>query len=193
MAATDGRQKEAREQTETDQVKADDAAQAPAGAEALEHRLEAALAAVKENQDKFLRAKAEAENVRRRAETEVANAHKYAVEQLAVELLPVRDSLEAAKSVNLDQGEGVVNSMLEGLDLTLKLLDEAFQKVAVSVVDPQGEKFDPNRHQAMAVVETDDVPPDHVAKVMQKGYLLRDRVLRPALVMVAKPKSAAGS
>lgn len=192
MAATEGRQKETREQ-ETDKAEAGGAAEGPAGAEDLARQLQAALATASENQDKFLRAKAEAENVRRRAETEVANAHKYAVEQLAVELLPVRDSLEAAKSVDLNQGEGVVKSMLEGLDLTLKLLDEAFQKVSVSVVDPQGEKFDPNRHQAMAVVETDEVPPDHVAKVMQKGYLLRDRVLRPALVMVAKPKSSTGA
>ncbi len=154
----------------------------------LEQQLQEALAAAKENLDKFLRAKAETENIRRRAQIDVADAHKYAIERFAGELLAVRDSLELAKTVDLKDSK-VVEQVLEGLDLTLKLMDAAFQKFALTVIDPQGQKFDPEKHQAMTLMETDTVPPNHVVKVVQKGYLLNNRLLRPAMVIVAKAKA----
>lgn len=157
---------------------------------ALKQELERAQASAAESQDKFLRAKAETENIRRRAETDVANARKFGIEAFASELLAVRDSLELAKGVDLSQGGDVAKKMVEGLDLTLKLFDAAFQKFALTLIDPMGEKFDPERHQAMTMLETDDVPPNHVVKVVQKGYLLNNRLLRPAMVVVAKAKSA---
>jgi molecular chaperone GrpE len=159
------------------------AAVAPSEAEQLR-------AEVAESQDKLLRALAEAENIRRRAETDVANAHKYAIERFANEMLAVRDSLERARAMDL-KGEGVIDKVIEGLDLTLKLMDSGLQKFAIQTVDPQkGDKFDPNRHQAMSLIETSEVPPQHVVVALQKGYLLNDRLLRPALVMVAKAPAA---
>ena len=160
---------------------------------ALKEELARAQASATEHQDKFLRAKAETENIRRRAETDVANARKFGIEAFAAELLAVRDSLELAKGVDLSQGGDVTKKMIEGLDLTLKLFDAAFQKFGLTVVDPTGEKFDPDRHQAMTMLETDDVPPHHIVKVVQKGYLLNNRLLRPAMVVVAKPKTPPAS
>jgi molecular chaperone GrpE len=154
----------------------------------LEQQSQTALAASAENLDKFLRAKAETENIRRRAEIDVANAHKYAIERFAAEMLAVRDSLELAKTVDLKDSR-VIERVLEGLDLTLKLMDAALQKFAVTVIDPQGQKFDPEKHQAMSTMETDQMPPNHVLKVMQKGYLLNNRLLRPAMVIVSKAKA----
>lgn len=157
--------------------------------EALERELVQARAQASEQNEKFVRAAAELDNVRKRAEAEVLSAHKYGIERFAGELLGVRDSLEAAKAVDLTQ-DGVIQRVLEGLDLTLKLVDSAFAKFGITVVDPQGQKFDPTRHQAMGLLETDEVPPNHVAKVVQKGFTLHDRVLRPAMVMVGKAKAA---
>jgi molecular chaperone GrpE len=157
----------------------------------LEQELETMRIQAAENLDKFMRAKAEAENIRRRAETEVASAHKYAVERFAAEIVAVRDSLDLARSVALSQdNKEVMQKMREGLDLTLKLLDDVFRKFGLTLLDPQGEKFDPNRHQAISLVESATVAPNHVVTVVQKGYLLHDRVLRPAMVVVAK--AAAG-
>lgn len=154
----------------------------------LEKELEAMRTLAAENLDKFMRAKAEAENIRRRAETEVAGAHKYAVERFAAEIVAVRDSLDLARTVELsqDNNKEVMQKMREGLDLTLKLLDDVFRKFGLTLLDPQGEKFDPNRHQAISLVESVAVAPNHVVTVVQKGYLLYDRVLRPAMVVVAK-------
>jgi len=140
--------------------------------------------------DRFLRAKAETENVRRRAETDVANAHRFAIERFAGELLAVRDSLDLAQNVEIEQGENdALKKMREGLTLTLKLMDDVFAKFSISILDPKGEKFDPERHHALSMVESAEVPPNHVVNVVQKGYLLHDRVLRPAMVMVAKAKN----
>ena len=158
----------------------------------LRAEIEAARAEAAENLDKFLRAKAETENVRRRAETEVANARKYGVERFAAELLAVKDSLELARAVELKEGDTTaVRKMHEGLDLTLKLMDDVFRKFGLVAVDPKGEKFDPEKHQAISVVESDLVAPNHVVNVVQKGYLLHDRVLRPAMVVVARTKEGA--
>lgn len=157
---------------------------------ALQAELAAARADAAEAKDKFLRAKAETENIRRRAEADVANAHKYGIERFALEMLAVRDSLELAKGV--DRGQtGIVDKVLEGVELTLKLMDSGLEKFGLTVVDPAGQKFDPALHQAMTMQETDAAEPNHVVQVMQKGCLLNGRLLRPALVVVAKAKAGA--
>jgi molecular chaperone GrpE len=156
--------------------------------ESLEQQLETARAELAEQKDSYLRAVAEAENIRRRAENEVANARKYAIEGFASEVLAVRDSLEIARSLEIrDDDTGAVAKMKEGLDLTLKQLDSALSKFAIETVDPRkGDKLDPERHQAMTTQESDNVPPNHILAVIQKGYTIHDRLLRPAMVVVAK-------
>ena len=156
----------------------------------LKAELEAAKAEAAENRDKFLRARADAENARRRAEIDVANAHKYGIERFAAELLAVRDSLELARAVNIDEGnQSALAKMHEGLDLTLKQMDNVFRRFSVTIIDPAGQKFDPEKHHAIGMVESREVPPNHVVSVMQKGAMLHERVLRPALVVVAKAPS----
>ena len=158
----------------------------------LKAKLEAAQAQAQQNHDKFLRTAAEMENIRRRAQIDLANAHKYGIERFANELLAVRDSLEFARTVDIRQeSETALQKMHEGLDLTLKLMDDVFRKFSLSPIDPKGEKFDPAKHHAISMVESAEVPPNHVVNVMQKGYLLQDRVLRPALVVVSKAPAAA--
>ena len=155
--------------------------------DSLEQQLEKARAEAIENLDNFLRAKAETENIRRRSAEEVVKARKFAVERFAGELLAVRDSLELAGQVNSeDESSPAITHMLEGLALTLKQLDNAFEKASITVIDPTGEKFSPELHQAMSMIETDEVAPNHVISVMQKGYLINERLLRPAMVVVAK-------
>ncbi|UCH53366.1 MAG: nucleotide exchange factor GrpE [Pseudomonadota bacterium] len=159
----------------------------------LQADLEATRAHAAENIDRFMRAKAEMENVRRRAEQDVAAARKFGIERFAEELLAVRDSLDLARTVDIQaDSASAVQKMREGLDLTLKLMDGAMQKFGVTVIDPQGEKFDPNRHQAISMVESGDVAPNHIVTVVQKGFLIHDRVLRPAMVIVAKAPASAG-
>ena len=154
--------------------------------EALKAELETARTQAAGHLDQFLRARAETENIRRRAETDVASAHKFAIERFALEMLAVRDSLERAKSVDLQTGAAVLEKMLEGIDLTLRLMDNIFQKFALTEVTPaKGDKFDPALHQAMSVQESAEVPAQHVLMALQKGYLLQGRLLRPALVIVA--------
>jgi molecular chaperone GrpE len=157
--------------------------------------LEALRAQASENLDKFLRAKAETENVRRRAETDVASAHKFAIERFALEMLAVKDSLERARTTDLMTREAALEKMLEGIDLTLKLMDSIFQKFGLTEVSPvKGDKFDPEKHQAMSAQDSAEIPANHVLMALQKGYLLNNRLLRPALVIVAKaPESAAGA
>ncbi len=147
----------------------------------LESRLAASEAEVARLQDEFLRAKAEAENVRRRAAEDVARAHKFGIESFAASLLAVRDSLEAALAV----GAPTVESLREGVEITHRQLTAAFEKAGLAEEDPAGRKFDPHRHQALSQVESDREP-NTVVTVVQKGYLLNDRVIRPALVMVAR-------
>jgi molecular chaperone GrpE len=150
-----------------------------------EELLRRAELAAQEHHDAWLRAKAETENVRRRAQAEVANAHKFSSEAFARELLPVRDSLEAALAV-----EGAsLESLKSGVELTLKQLDAAFDRSNLKEINPLGEKLDPHKHQAMNVVES-DAPANTIVAVLQKGYQLHDRVIRPALVTVAKQRDA---
>lgn len=139
-----------------------------------------------EHHDAWLRAKAETENVRKRAMLDVAHAHKYAVETFAGELVAVKDSLEAALAVE----SATVESMKSGVELTLKQLSAAFEKSNITEVNPVGEKFDPHRHQAISMVPSADAAPNTVVQVLQKGYVLNDRVIRPAMVMVAKAPDA---
>jgi molecular chaperone GrpE len=157
------------------------------GGEARASEAEAHLAAASAEADKvredWLRAKAETDNVRRRSQEDVAKAHRYGQENFAAALLAVKDSLDAALAVE----NASVESFKEGVELTARQLDAAFEKFAVKEIVPQGEKFDPHRHQAISQVESDQEP-GTVVSVLQKGYLLHDRVLRPALVIVAKNK-----
>lgn len=151
----------------------------------MEALLKQAELAAQEHHDAWLRAKAETENVRKRAQIDVANAHKYALESFAGELLPVRDSLEAAlNSPNLTP-----ESLKSGVELTLKLLTGAFEKANIKEINPLGEPLDPHKHQAMNIVEA-DAPANSIVAVFQKGYELNERLVRPALVSVAKPKDA---
>lgn len=164
-----------------------DEVESPAMGE-LQAQLEQALEEIEQYKERFLRAKAEVENTRRRATNDVANAHKYAVERFAGEMLGVKDSLELARSVELTgDNKEALERMLEGLELTLKLMSGVFKKFSLEAIDPaKGEKFDPDKHQAMTVQESDEVGPNEVLAVVQKGYQLHDRLLRPAMVIVAK-------
>lgn len=148
-----------------------------------EETIVALEAQIKEFQDQFLRAKAEVENARRRSMEDVAKAHKFAIEGFAENLLPVLDSLNAALT---DSGADSAK-MKEGIELTLKQLVSALEKGKVLEINPVGEKFDPHRHQAIAMVPHEQEA-NTVVTVLQKGYLIADRVLRPALVTVSQPK-----
>jgi molecular chaperone GrpE len=142
-----------------------------------------AQAKVTELQESFLRAKAETENVRRRAQEDIAKAHKFAIENFAEHLLPVIDSLEAAVAHSSDD----LAKVREGVELTLRQLTGALEKGRVMAINPVGEKFDPHRHQAISMVPAEQEA-NTVVAVLQKGYVINDRVLRPALVTVAAPK-----
>jgi molecular chaperone GrpE len=150
-----------------------------------EELLKAAELQAAEHHDAWLRAKAETENMRRRAAEDVDKARKFAVENFASELLAVRDSLEAALAVESPS----VENLTDGVELTLKQLSAAFGKFNLHDINPVGEKFDPHEHQAIQVVES-DLPANTVVTVLQKGYRLNERTLRPALVMVSKGKDA---
>ena len=150
----------------------------------LEEMIRQAELKAEEHHDAWLRAKAETENVRRRAQEDIAKASKFAVERFAGELLAVKDSLEAALAADTPS----VESMKAGTELTLKQLVAAFEKSGLKEINPLGEKFDPNFHQAISMVDSDQEA-NTVVTVLQKGYLIAERVLRPALVMVAKPKA----
>jgi molecular chaperone GrpE len=144
-------------------------------------RLKRAEAEIAELKDAWLRARADVENVRRQSAESVARAHKFAVEKFAEDLLPVRDALEQSLAVP----NATPEQLRAGVELTLRQIDSAFGRAQLVEIDPAGEKFDPHRHQAMQLVESDQ-PANTVVQVMQKGYALNDRVLRPALVTVAK-------
>jgi molecular chaperone GrpE len=166
-------------------------AEAAPRAEDLRLLLEDARAKADENFDRFMRATAELENVRRRAERDLEAARKFALERFVAELLPVRDSLElgigAAGEVQADPAK-----LHEGMQLTLKMLGDAMQKFGVERVDPQGQLFDPNLHQALSVQPRDDVPANTVVVVVQKGYTLNGRLVRPAMVMVSRAAEGGG-
>jgi len=155
--------------------------------ESANKALEEAIVKADAANDQYLRACAEMENIRRRSQIEIANARKYAVERFAVELLAVHDSLDQAATVDLSNAaKQAVEQMQEGLTLTLKQLDSAFEKFSIELIDPEvGEAFDPELHQAMSMQPSEEVEPDHIVLAIQKGYRLHGRLLRPAMVVVA--------
>jgi molecular chaperone GrpE len=152
---------------------------------ALLQKVEAEAA---ELRDAWLRARADIDNIRKQAAADVAKAHKFALERFATELLPVKDALESALAAK--RKGSPADALSAGVELTLKQLDAAFEKARIVEIDAAGRKFDPHKHQAMAMVESAE-PPNTVVQVFQKGYLLNDRVLRPAMVAVSKPKDGA--
>ncbi len=162
------------------------AASGPAAGGDAERRIAEAERKLAETHERYLRAVAETENVRRRAQEEIARAQKFGIESFAESLLPVKDSLELALAADAPD----VENMKEGVSATLRLLTSAFEKNRLVEIDPRGQKFDPNLHQAISTVPASGtqppVAPGHVAHVLQKGYLIADRVLRPALVTVVQ-------
>ncbi len=172
------------EETATDE---DEAAEQESNLElSVDEQLAEALDKLLESKDAVLRAEAEMQNVRRRTERDVENAHKYGIERFLQNLLPVVDSIEksidSADQADLDENDPVI----EGIRLCYKLLLDVLEREQVEVVDPLGEPFDPNEHEAMSMVENPDVEPNSVIAVMQKGYKLNNRLVRPAMVMVSK-------
>ena len=163
-----------------------DAADTDTRVEARIKQLEAELSEHK------LRAMAEEQNIRRRASADVEKAHKYGQEKMIKELLPVVDSLEQALLSTKTQHEqsqeqnSTINSMIEGIELTLKMLTDGLAKFSIKVIDPEGQAFNPQEHEAMAMQPSDKVEPNTVLQVVQKGYKMHDRILRPARVLVAK-------
>jgi molecular chaperone GrpE len=180
-------------ENELDEVAAEVAGAGDAAAEAVpEHAeltalLEDARGKADEHWDQCVRLQAEIDNLRKRTERDLANAHKYALEKFAGELLPVRDSLEmglaAFDTENTDKQK-------EGIELTLQMLSAVMGKFEIQPVNPQDETFNPDYHQAMSIQERDDVAPNTVVTVVQKGYLLNDRLIRPAMVIVSKAPNA---
>jgi molecular chaperone GrpE len=158
---------------------------APLDAGQAEDALATAHAKIAELEEQFLRAKAETENIRRRAQEDLDKAYKFAIERFAEGLLPVIDSLEAAAA----DISGDLGKLREGVELTLRQLNAAFDRARVCAIHPAGEKFDPHRHQAISTVPADQAP-NTVVSVLQKGYLIENRVLRPALVTVCQPAAA---
>ncbi|MGZ8256888.1 MAG: nucleotide exchange factor GrpE [Gallionella sp.] len=149
----------------------------------MAEQLQAAELKQQEHYDAWMYAKAEAENIRRRAAEDISKAQKFAVERFSNEMLAVMDSLQAALAVE----STTVESFKSGMELTQKQLSSVFEKFHITEINPVGEKLDPHKHQAISMVESDQ-PANTVVSVMQKGYALNERVLRPALVLVAKAK-----
>ncbi|WP_120511534.1 nucleotide exchange factor GrpE [Photobacterium salinisoli] len=153
--------------------------------EELEAALAVSEAKVKEQQDSVLRARADMENMRRRTEQEIDKARKFALEKFAGELLPVIDNMERALEL-ADKTDEALKPMLEGVELTLKTMTDTVEKFGLKAINPMGEAFNPEFHQAMSMQESADHAPNTVMMVLQKGYELNGRVVRPAMVMVAK-------
>lgn len=151
--------------------------------------LEAQLKEVQQRErDGLLRAKAEVENIRRRTELDIEKAHKFALEKFSGELLPVIDNLERALDL-ADKSNSELAGLIEGVELTLKSLLDAVRKFGMEVVSDIHVPFNPEQHQAMTMMESDELEPNHVMMVMQKGYMLNGRLLRPAMVAVSKAKA----
>ncbi|MGH8469397.1 MAG: nucleotide exchange factor GrpE [Gammaproteobacteria bacterium] len=152
--------------------------------DALQSALGEAARKADEYRDELLRARAELENVIKRSSKEVVNAQKYALERFVADLLPVKDSLDLGRAASNQSAD--VAAIREGLDLTVKMLEATLSKHGIKAIEPQGERFNPELHQAMTVQESKDSVPGTVLEVVQKGYSLNDRLLRPAMVIVAK-------
>ena len=153
--------------------------------EVLEKLAEEKEGAVQARED-LLRVQAEMQNMRRRTEQDIEKAHKYGQEKFSTELLTVMDNLERALAAASDYEDETVKAIYEGVDLTLKSFTDCFNRFHIGSVDPMGEPFDPQLHQAVTILENSDVEPNTVIEVMQKGYTLHGRVIRPAMVVVSK-------
>ena len=154
----------------------------------LQQQLAAATAKAEENWDKAVRATAELENMRRRTERDLENAHKFALEKFLHALIPIKDSVEMGlQAAQADDAD--VAKLREGSELILKMFNDAMEKFGVEVIDPMGHPFDPEHHQAMTMLESPDHAPNTVVAVMQKGYRLNERLVRPAMVVVSKAPS----
>ena len=171
-----GAETEQQEQSEVDILKAE---------------LAEAQSKAEENWDQLVRMKAEMENVRRRTERDLENAHKYALEKFAQELLPVIDSLEMGVAAAQDENADVAK-LREGTEMTLKMFETAIEKFGIKSVHPEGENFNPEHHQAMSMIDSPEHDPNTVINVMQKGYLLNERLVRPAMVVVSSNNSGNG-
>ncbi len=153
--------------------------------EALKKLVDAEEVASRANDD-LLRVQAEMQNLRRRSEQDIEKAHKYSQEKFSTELLSVMDNLERALAAAANHEDDTVKAIYEGVDLTLKSFTDCFNRFHIEAVDPMGEPFDPQLHQAMTIIENAEVEPNTVIEVMQKGYTLHSRVIRPAMVVVSK-------
>lgn len=185
MEATTAEKDASAPEAESDPPAAEASEEAQASPEELRIALDAARAEAAENRDQLLRARAEMENLRRRHSAELEKAHKFALDGFVRELLQVRDSLELGHNAAMDEGADV-EKLREGTELTLKLLGDVMEKFGVAVVDPLEQPFDPELHQAMSMQPREDLPPNTVVAVIQKGYTLNGRLVRPALVMVSQ-------
>jgi molecular chaperone GrpE len=172
----------AEEQQDAEEAREDAATESPP----LDSDLEAALAdaerKAEDNRNDYLRIAAELENSRKRMQRDLAQAQKFAIDKFAIELLPVKDSLEMGLSAAGDDAK----ALREGVEMTLKQLTDALAKHGITEVDPAGERFNPEFHEAMAMQPSDEAEPDTVLTVIQKGYVLNGRLLRPARVIVAR-------
>jgi len=174
------------EVSDTQETLAEDSRQVVAeDIDAIQDALDEAKTQAAENWDKFMRSQAELDNIMKRTKRDLENAHRYALEKFVNELLPVRDSLE----MGLDHAEGEdvdPDKLKEGSELTLKMLAQVMEKFNIVQLDPRGEAFNPELHEAMAMVPSDEVAPNNVLDVIQRGYQLNERLIRPARVVVAK-------
>lgn len=190
-AAEETSSEQGEEQAVEQEAEQEPAADAEPEAEAeegneLEQALEKALDEAQRAKDDLLRVQAEMQNLRRRTEQDIEKAHKYGQEKFSIELLAVMDNLERSLEAASNSEDETIKAIYEGVNLTLKGLVDSFAKFNIEAVDPLGEPFDPQLHQAMSIQESDDAEPNTVIAVMQKGYTLHGRVIRPAMVMVSK-------
>ena len=153
--------------------------------ESVEEELRQAQATIQDYWDQIMRLRAELDNNRKRAERDIEAAHKYALKNFAENLLPVIDSMEMGQAAAVADN-ATLDSIREGSELTMNMFVQVLQRYGLEQIDPLGETFDPERHQAISMVENDDAESNHIIEVMQKGFLLNDRLIRPAMVVVAK-------
>ena len=172
------------QETKAEEMSTEEVTDATLG-EALKKLVDAEEVASRANDD-LLRVQAEMQNLRRRSEQDIEKAHKYSQEKFSTELLSVMDNLERALAAAANHEDDTVKAIYEGVDLTLKSFTDCFNRFHIEAVDPMGEPFDPQIHQAMTIIENAEVEPNTVIEVMQKGYTLHGRVIRPAMVVVSK-------
>lgn len=173
------------EEINEEQTDVDANADVDAEQQSIEQQLEKTRATVKDYWDQIMRLKAEMENNRKRAQRDIENAHKYALKNFSEALLPVVDSMEMAQQA-AEAENASLESISEGNKLTMTMFMQILEKYGLKQLNPVGEKFDPEQHQAISMVEDDNVEADHIVSVMQKGFLLNERLVRPAMVVVAK-------